>query len=177
MRSTTRGKSTARPASPEAPVRTRRPRAALLLAGAVLTAVLATGCMVPFEQWVPDFNADGQITQDEVDLRSQQILRDVASAVESQRRAVQQHPFLTCIRHHESDRGPWPHINGYGAENPSSSASGAYQFLDSTWRKMSAQAGYPGYARASYAPYYVQDAVILWVYDHGGRSHWAGAGC
>lgn len=165
------------PGSPEAPARTRRSRTSLLLAGAVLTAVLAAGCNVPVQQWVPDFNGDGAITQDEIDRQSQAILAAVARAVEQQRQSVQQHPFLTCIRHHESDRGPWPHANGYGAENPSSTASGAYQFLDSTWRKVSAQAGHPGYARAKYAPWYVQDAVIMWVYNHGGRGHWKGSGC
>jgi hypothetical protein len=176
MRSTTTG-TPSTPGSPEAPARLRRSRAAALLAGAVLTATVLAGCNVPVEQWVPDFNGDGQITQDEVDVRSREILENVARSVDAQRRSVQQHPFLTCIRRHESDRGPWPHAGGYGAENPSSSASGAYQFLDSTWRKVSAQAGHPGYARAKYAPWYVQDAVTLWVYEHGGRSNWAGSGC
>jgi hypothetical protein len=87
------------------------------------------------------------------------------------------HPFLVCVRHHESDRGPWPHANGYRAQNPSSSASGAYQFLDSTWRNVSGRAGHPGYAKASHAPIGVQDAVALWMYNNGGRSAWAGTGC
>lgn len=39
----------------------------------------------------------------------------------------------------------------YNAQNPSSTASGKYQFLDSTW------ANFEGYARAVYAPPVVQD--------------------
>ncbi len=54
------------------------------------------------------------------------------------------------------------------ARNPSSTASGKWQFLDSTW------AGFGGYARAYLAPESVQDAKarILWA---GGRgcSHWS----
>lgn len=53
------------------------------------------------------------------------------------------------------------------AQNPRSTASGKWQFLDSTWGR------HRGYAKARYAPEWVQDekARILWA---GGRgcSHW-----
>lgn len=95
----------------------------------------------------------------------------------SMRTSIQNHPFLTCVRRHESDRGSAPYINGYRAKNPRSSASGAYQFLDGTWRKVSARAGYPGYSRALHAPPGVQDAVALWTFRNVGKSPWRGSGC
>lgn len=57
------------------------------------------------------------------------------------------------------------------AENPTSSASGLWQFLDSTW------AEYGGYSRASHAPVSVQNAkaAALWA-GGAGCSHWLACG-
>lgn len=53
------------------------------------------------------------------------------------------------------------------AQNPRSTASGKWQFLDSTW------AGFGGYAKARYAPERVQDAKARALWNHGrGCSHW-----
>jgi len=54
------------------------------------------------------------------------------------------------------------------AQNPTSTASGKWQFLDSTW------GGYGGYAKARYAPESVQDdrARQLWA-GGAGCSHWS----
>lgn len=56
----------------------------------------------------------------------------------------------------------------YNARNPSSTASGAWQFLDSTW------AGFGGYPSAYLAPPDVQDerARQLWA-GGAGCSHWS----
>ncbi|MCP4435434.1 MAG: glycoside hydrolase family 104 protein [Actinomycetia bacterium] len=174
MRSTTINSETD---TANSPARTRRSRT-LLLAGATLVALTASACNLPVEQWVPDFDGDGVISQAEIDRQSGVIIAAVTESVEQQRREVQQHSFLTCVRRHESDRtGAWPHIGGYTAQNPRSSASGAYQFIDSTWRTVASRAGHPGYAKASHAPWYVQDAVALHTINNGGRSHWNGTGC
>ena len=78
--------------------------------------------------------------------------------------------FLACVRRHESG-------GNYQAENPVSTASGAYQFLDSTWRTMSARAGHSGWGHAASAPPWVQDAVAIYTVNSGWRSAWHGTGC
>lgn len=78
--------------------------------------------------------------------------------------------FLACVRAHESG-------GNYRAENPISTASGAYQFLDSTWRTMSARAGHSGWGHAADAPPSVQDAVAQFTVNSGWRSAWNGTGC
>ena len=78
--------------------------------------------------------------------------------------------FLACVRRHESG-------GNYQAQNPVSTASGAYQFLNSTWRTMSARAGHAGYPTARSAPPWVQDAVAVYTVNAGWRSAWNGTGC
>ncbi|MHB1139859.1 MAG: transglycosylase family protein [Microthrixaceae bacterium] len=162
------------PSSPGAPAtrRVRRSRRAGLLAGAALVAVIGTGCFPtgPVETWVPDFDKDGAISATEVEFQKHLIVQQFADAIEADRRAVQSHPFLSCVRAHESG-------GDYRAQNSRSSASGGYQFLDSTWRNASARAGHAGYGSAAAAPWWVQDAVALHMYNNGGRSAWNGTGC
>lgn len=57
------------------------------------------------------------------------------------------------------------------AQNPTSTASGKWQILDSTWQ------GYGGYAKARYAPEWVQDdkARLLWA-GGAGCGHWSACG-
>lgn len=72
-------------------------------------------------------------------------------------------PVLEAIKTCES-------IGNYTATNPASTASGAYQFLDSTWRSLRASAGY---ARAKDAPAAVQDAAAIELYRAQGTTPWA----
>lgn len=169
------------PSSTKAPaIRSRRSlRRTALMMGAVVFALVATACFPtgPVADWVPDTNGDGAICQSEIDARKSAILAEITAAVEAHRREVQLNSVLVCIRQHESDRGEYPHTNGYASKNGRSTASGAYQFLNGTWRNVSAAAGYPGYSQARYAPWHIQDAVALWVIENQGKSAWRGSGC
>lgn len=68
----------------------------------------------------------------------------------------------------------------YGATNPASSASGAYQFIDATWQWVSRQTGVgTQYASAADAPPSVQDANALWLlrkYGPDASISWAASG-
>jgi len=74
---------------------------------------------------------------------------------------VQSGGAAACIRHYESG-------NDYFAQNPASSASGAYQFLDQTWQSVTGLSG-----RAKDYPPATQDAAFekLWA-GGSGRSQW-----
>jgi hypothetical protein len=61
--------------------------------------------------------------------------------------------ILATIRTKESG-------GNYGAQNPTSTASGAYQFIDSTWQSLTAKYGIgTNYPKAKLAPPEIQDAV------------------
>jgi hypothetical protein len=61
--------------------------------------------------------------------------------------------ILATIRTRESG-------GNYGAQNPSSTASGAYQFIDGTWNSLTAKYGIgTNYPKAKLAPPEIQDAV------------------
>lgn len=61
------------------------------------------------------------------------------------------------------------------AENPNSTASGFVQFLDGTWARLSASAGY---ARAKHAPLSVQYQAFKELYNKRGLRPWlASASC
>lgn len=69
---------------------------------------------------------------------------------------------LSAIRERESG-------GDYRAQNRVSSASGAYQFIDATWRSLDAS---KGYSRAKYAPKSVQDAAARELLREQGTSPW-----
>lgn len=83
-----------------------------------------------------------------------------------------------CIRKHES-------INAghYTAHNGTSSAAGAYQFLDGTWQGNAKWAKWNGkyvarqYKAANHAPAWVQDIVFIHSIKRGGIRAWNGTGC
>lgn len=68
----------------------------------------------------------------------------------------------------------WTGINQQG-----SSASGAFQFIDSTWRWVAHDVlGYTQYPTARSAPPHVQIEAFDWLWANGGKGHWlASAAC
>lgn len=50
--------------------------------------------------------------------------------------------------------------------------SGAFQFLDSTWRWVAREVGASQYARAKHAPPQVQVKAFQWLWHNGGPHHW-----
>jgi hypothetical protein len=81
--------------------------------------------------------------------------------------------FARCVIHHESLTGGL-----YKAQNPTSTASGAYQFTNGTWLHYQMLAGFGHkYSRAKYAPPHIQDAVFAYAFKHGGARNWNGTHC
>jgi hypothetical protein len=80
--------------------------------------------------------------------------------------------FARCVIRHESLTSGL-----YKAENPTSTASGAYQFIDSTWRGLARAIGFAQYRHASDAPPAVQDRAFYWSISHGGIHNWNGTHC
>lgn len=79
--------------------------------------------------------------------------------------------FLECVIRHESRGNP-------RAENPSSTASGLFQFVDGTWRHYARRIpSARKYGHAAHAPAAVQWRVAITAVLQGGHGHWRGTGC
>ena len=79
--------------------------------------------------------------------------------------------FLRCVINHESKGNP-------KAENPISTASGLFQFLDGTWQGVAKWVpGASKYRHAANAPAAVQWEVALHVVKRGGHHAWKGTHC
>jgi hypothetical protein len=104
--------------------------------------------------------------------------------------------FARCVLERESGGTLDRRQSGVAARNPSSSASGRWQFLDTSWRRglsfmvrdrlvrfgmPKAQARevrlYLGSRPISTWHGYWQDIGFLEVVERGGRHHWNGPGC
>lgn len=80
--------------------------------------------------------------------------------------------FAKCVSHHES----WsPHM--WTAENPISTASGGFQWIDGSWRTNLKRAGFSGPGHAAYASPVLQAEVTAWVIAHNGQWNWKGTHC
>lgn len=80
--------------------------------------------------------------------------------------------FALCVSHHES----WsPHM--WTAENPISTASGGFQWIDGSWRTNMKRAGFSGPGHAAYASPVLQAEVTAWVIVHHGQHNWVGTSC
>lgn len=80
--------------------------------------------------------------------------------------------FALCVSHHES----WsPHM--WTAENPISTASGGFQWIDGSWWVNMKRAGVRGVRHAANNSPVKQAEVTAWVITHGGRWNWKGTHC
>jgi resuscitation-promoting factor RpfA len=79
--------------------------------------------------------------------------------------------FLNCVIAHESGGNP-------RAENPTSTASGLFQFIDGTWRHYASKVpSARKYYHAAHAPAKVQWEVALLAVKWNGHGHWRGTNC
>ena len=79
--------------------------------------------------------------------------------------------FLRCVIQHESRGNP-------RAENPSSTASGLFQFIDGTWQHYARNIKRAkAFRHAADAPADVQWQVALLAVRWGGHGHWKGTSC
>jgi muramidase (phage lysozyme) len=78
---------------------------------------------------------------------------------------------LKCVAHHESHGNP-------KAENPRSTASGIFQFLDGTWRHYAKSVPTARrFYHAAHAPAAVQWEVALLAIKWHGHGNWRGTHC
>jgi hypothetical protein len=124
---------------------------------------------VPLERVVP-----GPTVTVTAKPKPQPTVTVTAKASRSRERSTVERPgvdaFLRCVIAHESGGDP-------KAENPTSTASGLFQFIDSSWRAYSRSAGITRYARASQAPASVQWTVARHVVTDYGKYPWKGTNC
>ena len=81
--------------------------------------------------------------------------------------------FARCVIHHESFTAGL-----YKARrHDGGTASGAYQFIDSTWRGLARHLGFGQYAHAYLAPPALQDRAFFYSITHGGIHNWSGTHC
>ena len=79
--------------------------------------------------------------------------------------------LLRCVVNHESRGNP-------RAENPRSTASGLFQFLDGTWRHYAKHVpSARKYRHAAHAPAATQWEVALLAVKWGGKHAWDGTHC
>ena len=82
----------------------------------------------------------------------------------------QEQQFLNEARSRESQ-------GNYGAVNPKSGTTGAFQFKDQTWKEATQATGIgTEFAHAKDAPPEVQDANALWLYRNRGTAPWTASG-
>lgn len=80
--------------------------------------------------------------------------------------------FARCVRAHESATAGL-----YSARNPTSTAAGAYQMLQSTYRVLARMARMPYRGSAANAPAWEQDVIFVRTVKAGGTYHWRGTHC